>query len=83
MEGLVPFLPAGSEIRQAFVAQVAPNFGFFVITYLTGLTTFWIKYRCVAVTKDAIYVLESSKLSDGAKPHASMTRSLPLTVRPT
>jgi hypothetical protein len=32
-----PFLPAGSEIRQAFICQSAPNF-FFVITYLTGLT---------------------------------------------
>ncbi|MGV9268241.1 hypothetical protein ACWDRR_26660 [Kitasatospora sp. NPDC003701] len=63
-----PFLPAGSEIRQAFVCQSAPNFWFFVITYLTGLTVFWNTYRCVAVTADAIYVLDGSKRSGGAAP---------------
>ncbi|WP_406234471.1 hypothetical protein [Nocardia sp. NBC_01009] len=63
-----PLLPAGSEIRQVFIGQAAPSFLFFLITYLTGLTMFWNKYRCVAVTPDAIYVLESSKLSGGAKP---------------
>jgi hypothetical protein len=63
-----PFLPAGSEIRQAFIYQTAPNFFFFTVTYVTGLTLFWNRYRCVAVTRDAIYVLESSKLSGGAKP---------------
>jgi hypothetical protein len=63
-----PFLPAGSEIRQAFIYQTAPNFLFFIVTYLTGLTVFWIKYRCVAVAEDAIHVLESSKLSGGGKP---------------
>ncbi|WP_051814163.1 hypothetical protein [Kitasatospora sp. MBT63] len=63
-----PFLPAGSEIRQAFICQSAPNFWFFVVTYLTGLTIFRNTYRCVAVTRDAIYVLESSKLSGGASP---------------
>jgi hypothetical protein len=51
-----PFLPRGSEIRQVFICQAAPSFLFFLITYLTGLTMFWIKYRCVAVTHDAIYV---------------------------
>ncbi len=65
-----PFLPEGSEIRQVFICQAAPNFGFFLITYLTGLTMFWIKYRCVAVTDDAVYVLESSKVSGGARPQA-------------
>ncbi|MBJ6637273.1 hypothetical protein H4K36_03715 [Streptomyces sp. DHE7-1] len=63
-----PFLPAGSEIRQAFICQSAPNFGFFVITYLTGLTMLTNTYRCVVVTKDAIYVLDSSKMSGGANP---------------
>jgi hypothetical protein len=67
-----PLLPAGSEIRQVFICQSAPNFFFFIITYLTGLTMFWIKYRCVAVTQDAIYVLESSKPSGGAKPQSLM-----------
>jgi hypothetical protein len=62
------FLPAGSQIRQAFIYQTAPSFLFFTITYLTGLTIFWNKYRCVAVTQDAIHVLESSSLSGGAKP---------------
>ena len=63
-----PFLPPGSEIRQAFIGQSAPNFFFFYVTYLTGLTMFWNKYRCVAVTKDAIYVLDSTKLSGGGVP---------------
>jgi hypothetical protein len=76
VERAAPFLPAGSEIRQVFVCQAAPNFGFFLITYLTGLTMLWIKYCCVAVTKDAIYVLESSKLSGGAKPQ-SLVATLP------
>ena len=71
-----PFLPEGSEIRQVFICQAAPNFAFFFITYLTGLTMFWIKYRCVAITLDAIYVLESSKLSGGAKPQ-SLVGTLP------
>ena len=68
VEHAAPFLPEGSEIRQAFISQVAPNFGFFVVTYFTGLTMLWIKYLCVAVTRDAIYVLESSKMSGGARP---------------
>ncbi len=41
---------------------------------------FWIKYRCVAVTQDAIYVLESSKLSGGAKPQ-SLVGTLPRQTR--
>ncbi|WP_431972623.1 hypothetical protein [Nocardia sp. bgisy134] len=68
VERSAPLLPAGSEIRQVFICQTAPSFVFFLITYLTGLTMFWNKYRCVAVTQNAIYVLESSKLSGGAKP---------------
>ncbi|MEC3918805.1 hypothetical protein [Nocardia sp. CDC160] len=68
VERAAPFLPAGSEIRQAFIGQAAPNFAFFLITYLTGLTMFWIEYRCVAITSDAIYVLDSTKFSGGATP---------------
>jgi hypothetical protein len=60
-------LPAGSETRYVFIYQTAPSFFFFVITYLTGITA-WNKYRCVAVTPDAIYVLESSKVSGGGRP---------------
>ncbi|WP_107101219.1 hypothetical protein [Peterkaempfera griseoplana] len=63
-----PFLPAGSEVRQAFIGQSAPNVLFFLVTYLTGLTMFWNSYRCVVVTQDAVHVLESSKLSGGAGP---------------
>jgi hypothetical protein len=37
---------------------------------------YWIKYRCVAVTQDAIYVLDSYKLSGGAKP-TSILGTLP------
>ena len=67
-ESATPLLPPGSQIRQAFICQTAPNFLFFIVNWATGLTMFWIKYRCVAVTKDAIYVMDSPKLSGGAKP---------------
>ena len=75
-----PFLPPGSEIRQAFICQAAPNFLFFLVTYLTGLTVFWIRYRCVAVTRDAIHVLEASKLSGGGRPQRLVT-TLPRRTR--
>lgn len=71
-----PFLPPGSEIRQVFVCQTAPSRWFFLVTYLTGLTMPWIKYRCVAVTDDAVHVLESTKPSGGAKP-TSLVGTLP------
>ncbi len=67
--GALPFLPAGSEIRQAFIGQAAPKFLYFIVTYLTGLM-FRNKYRCVVVTPEAIYVLNSTKWSGGAKPEA-------------
>jgi hypothetical protein len=67
-ERSAPLLPPGSQVRQAFICQTAPNFAFFVINWATGLTMFWIKYRCVAVARDAIYVLDSYKLSGGANP---------------
>lgn len=70
VERSTPFLPAGSEIREAFICQAAPSFAYFIITYMTGLTMFWIKYRCVVVTEDAIYVLDSTKRSGGASPRA-------------
>jgi len=76
----MPFLPPGSEVRQAFIGQSAPNFGVIVITYLTGLTIFWIKYRCIAVTQDAIYVMESSKPSGGGRPQ-SLLGTLPRHTR--
>jgi len=79
-ERSAPFLPQGADVRQAFIAQAAPNRAYFLITYLTGLTMFWIKYRCVAVTPDAIYVLESSKPSGGAKP-VSLIATLPRKTR--
>jgi hypothetical protein len=43
-----------------FICQTAPSPWFAFITNLAGLTMFWITYRCVAVTQDVIYVLESS-----------------------
>jgi hypothetical protein len=68
-ERSAPLLPPGSQVRQAFICQTAPNFAYFLINWATGLTMFWITYRCVAVTEDAIYVLDSSsKLSGGAQP---------------
>ena len=62
-----PLLPAGSVIHQVLIYQTAPSFAFFVLTYVTGLTA-WNGYRCVAVTQDAVHVLESSKSSGGGRP---------------
>lgn len=70
------FLPPGSQIGHVFICQTAPSRLLFLITYLTGLTLFWITYRVVAVTQDAIYVLESSKPSGGANPK-SLVGTLP------
>jgi hypothetical protein len=76
----LPLLPPGSEVRQAFIAQAAPSFASFTVTYLTGLTMSRIKYRCVAVTTEAIYVLESTKLSGGANPQ-SVVGAMPRSSR--
>jgi hypothetical protein len=75
-ERSAPFLPPGTQIRQAFICQTAPNFAFFLINWATGLTMFWIKYRCVVVTRDAIYVLDTPRLSGGARPK-SIVGTLP------
>jgi hypothetical protein len=75
-----PLLPADSHIRQVFICQTAPHFWLFVVNYLTMLTIFWIKYRCVAVTDEAIYVLESSKFSGASKPR-SLVDVLPRKTR--
>jgi len=69
-ERAAPLLPPGSEISHAFICQAGPNFAFFLINWATGLTMFWIRYRCVAVTEGAIYVLDSPRLSGGARPTA-------------
>jgi hypothetical protein len=73
VERALPFLPAGPEIRQAFIAQAAPSFFFFIVTYLTGIMS-RNKYRCVVVTDDGIYVLDSTKWSGGAKPREMVGR---------
>ena len=72
----VPLLPTGSEVRQAFVCQTASSFFLFVINWFTGISMFWITYRCVAVTQDAIYVLAAPRLSGGANPR-SVVATLP------
>lgn len=79
-ERVASLLPPGSEVQQAFVCQTATNFGIFVINWLTGLTVGLISYRCVAVTADAIYVLDAHPLSGGATPavrhrHAAQAHS--------
>ena len=56
-------------MRQAFIGQAAPNFWYFIVTYLTGLML-WNTYRCVVVTDEAIYVLDSTRWSGGGKPRA-------------
>ena len=73
VEAALPFLPAGSDIRQAFIGQTAPSFFYFVITYLTGFMS-RNKYRCVVVTGDAITVLESTRWSGGARPQELVGR---------
>lgn len=73
-------LPAGSVVRHAFVCQSAPNFAFFLVNWMTGLTLPWITYRCVAVTDNSIYILDSPKLSGGARPR-SVIASLPRHTR--
>ena len=73
VEAALPFLPAGSDIRQAFIGQAAPSFLYFVITYLTGFMS-RNKYRCVVVTGDAITVLESTRWSGGARPQEMVGR---------
>ncbi len=70
VEQAAPFLPQGSQIRQAFICQTAPRFAYFLLPYLTGLTVAAIKYHCVAITRDTIYVLESNKRSGGARPES-------------
>lgn len=55
-----PLLPPGSNIRHTFACQTGPNPWFFLLTYLIF---FWIQYRIVAVTDDAIYVMRSSKFT--------------------
>ena len=55
-----PLLPPGSHIRHTFVCQTGPSPWFFLLTYLT---IFWISYRIVCITDDAIYVLRSTKLT--------------------
>lgn len=47
-----------------------------MLNWATGLTMPWIRYRCVAVTQDAIYVLDAPKLSGGARPQ-SIAGTLP------
>jgi hypothetical protein len=44
--------------------------------WLTGLTIGLIAYRCVAITDDAIYVLDAPRLSGGANPR-SVIATLP------
>jgi hypothetical protein len=70
IENATPLLPRDSHIRHAFICQNAPNFGYFLVNWATGLTVFMIKYRCVAITDDAIYVLGSPALSGGSRPRS-------------
>lgn len=79
-ERSAPLLPPGSEVRHAFICQTAPHFGFFILNWATGLAMPWIKYRCVAVADDGIYVLDSPRLSGGAKP-TSVISALPRRTR--
>lgn len=68
------FLQALKSDRRSSARQ--RNFAFFLVTYLTGRTIFWINYRLVVVTDDAIYGLDSTKPSWGAEPK-SLLGTLP------
>ena len=70
IERATPLLPRDSNVRHAFICQSAPNFWYFLVNWATGLTMFLVKYRCVVVTDDAIYVLDSPSLSGGARPRS-------------
>jgi hypothetical protein len=70
IERATPLLPPDSTIRHAFICQTAPNFGYFLVNWATGLTMFMIKYRCVAITDDGIFVMDSPSLTGGARPTA-------------
>ena len=61
------FLPTGSEIRQVFVSQTAPHFAYFLPAYLFSVFV-KVSFRCVAVTDDAIYVMDGTRSSGGARP---------------
>jgi len=50
------------------------------VNWATGLAMPWVKYRCVAVTDDAIYLLDSPRLSGGARP-TSVISALPRRTR--
>lgn len=80
IERAVPLLPAGSTVRHAFICQSASHFAIFWINWLTGLTMFLIRYRCVVVTDEAIYVLAGPALWGGAKPTA-ITATIPRATR--
>lgn len=75
-ERTASLLPPGSGIRQVFVCQTAANFAIFVMNWLTGLSLGLVTYRCVAITDDAIYVLDAPRLSGGANPR-SVIATLP------
>jgi hypothetical protein len=68
--------PEDSQVPNAFVFQTAPNFAFFFVNWATGLTICWVKFRCVVITQDAIYALDSYRKSGGARP-TSILGTLP------
>lgn len=72
---VAPVLPPGTDVRHVILCQTGPSPWFFLVTYLTF---FWIHYRVVAVTDDAIYVLRASKLT--ARPKEVIT-TLPRQTR--
>ena len=80
IERATPLLPRDARIRHAFICQTAPNFGYFIVNWVTGLTMFMVRYRCVAITDDAIYVLDSPSPSGGARP-TSIAGTLPRHTR--
>ena len=61
------FLPPRSEIKQVFVSRTAPHFVYFLAAYLFSAFV-KVSFRCVAVTDDAIYVMDGTRSSGGARP---------------
>jgi hypothetical protein len=70
-----PLLPDGATIRHVFVGQTGPNPMWLAVT---SFILFSVKYRVVAVTDDAIYVMHSSKMKLAPK---EIVATLPRSTR--
>lgn len=66
-----PYLGAGEEVQQVFLAQSGPNPNFFALSALVYLAS---KYRIVAVTNRAIVVLAAKGFFRQSSPKQVLER---------